>query len=420
MVLKKLFAVILISHILFLSGCSSAHKLVDTPNLYTSSQAYPSQDITKDDATTTPDLLFVTDRQVDSKDGALQFYNSERSSSMAFGAVKIQFGQNMSWDALEVASNSQIRDKDIVLKVEEIKEIVRFPETPLPFRVKNGKAFPDPDSSTAYNKAIQSMQSHLQERLKASKQKDIILYIHGFNTEFNAAALNLADVWHFTGRHGVPVFYSWPAANHGMFGYFKDRESGEFSIFHLKETIRILASTPSLKKLHIIAHSRGTDITTSALRELVIEARAAGKDPRDVLKIENLILAAPDLDFGIVRQRLIAEKFGLAVGQLTVYMNQDDGALGFSQYLMAGLRFGKLSEDDLKDNDKSIFMQVKNVNFVNVEGVSGFLGHSYYRTHPGVLSDITILIRQNLKPGETGRPLIYEQINFWTLPENYP
>ena len=97
-----------------------------------------------------------------------------------------------------------------------------------------------------------------------------------------------------------------------------------------------------------------------------------------------------------------------------------DGALGLSQYLMAGLRFGKLSQYDLDDSDKVIFEQVKNVNFVSVEGVSSFLGHSYYRNHPGVLSDIAILVRKNLKPGDEGRPLVHQQINFWTLPEDYP
>ena len=411
---------ILISLVFILSACSSAHILVDTPNLYVMSQSYPSRDIAEVYETTTPELFFVTDRQIESIDNVTHLYGSARSSSIAFGTVKIQFGQELSWEALEVASNTQTRDQDIFLNVADINEIVRFPAIPLPFRVENGKAVILPESNAAYETAIRSMQGHLQERLEASNQKDILLYVHGVNTEFNDAALNLADVWHFTGRHGVPVFYSWPAANAGMFGYFKDRESGEFSIYHVKETIRILASTPGLEKLHIIAHSRGTDIITTALRELIIEFRAAGKNPRDVLKIQNLILAAPDLDFGVVRQRLIAEKFGLAFGQLTVYMNQDDGALGLSQYLMAGLRFGKLSQYDLDDSDKVIFEQVKNVNFVSVEGVKSFLGHSYYRNHPGVLSDIAILVRQNLKPGDEGRPLIHQQINFWTLPEDYP
>jgi esterase/lipase superfamily enzyme len=411
---------ILISQVFILSACSSVHVLVDTPNLYASSKAYPSQDIEEVYETTTPELFFMTDRQVENSDNSGNSYGTERSPSIAFGTVKIQFGQNLSWDALEAASSTQTRDEEILLNVADVNEIVRFPETPLPFSVENGKAVILPASSAAYEAATRSVKMQLQDRLEASKQKDILLYVHGVNTKFNDAALNLADVWHFTGRHGVPIFYSWPAANEGLFGYFKDRESGEFSIYHVKETIRILASTPGLEKLHIIAHSRGTDIITTALRELIIEYRAAGKNPRDGLKVQNLILAAPDLDFGVVRQRLIAEKFGLAIGQLTVYMNEDDGALGLSQWLMAGLRFGKLSEDDLSDGDRMIFEQVKNVNFVKVEGISSFVGHSYYRNHPGVLSDISILVRQNLKPGDEGRPLVHQHVNFWTLPENYP
>jgi len=412
--------IILISKVFILSACSSVNVLVDTPNLYPSPQAYPSQDIAEGYETTRPELFFVTDRQVERDDKAWNFYGTERSSSIAFGTLKIEFGHDLSWDALAAASNTRTRNNDIFLNVTGINEIVRFPETPLPFRVENGKSVIFPDSKAAYESATRSMQMHLHERLEASKQKDIILYVHGVNTQFNEAALNLANVWHFTGRYGVPIFYSWPAANPGLFGYFKDRESGQFSVYHVKETIRALASTPGLKKLHIIAHSRGTDIITTALRELVIEFRAAGKKPRDVLKIENLILAAPDLDFGVVRQRLMAEKFGLAFSQLTVYMNQDDSALNLSQWLMAGLRFGKLSHEDLSDSDKAIFQQVKNVNFVGVEGVKSFFGHNYYKNHPGVLSDIAILVRQNLKPGEAGRPLIHEEINFWTLPENYP
>ena len=36
--------------------------------------------------------------------------------------------------------------------------------------------------------------------------------------------------------------------------------------------------------------------------ELVIELRAADQKPIDVLKIQNIILAAPDLDFGVVER----------------------------------------------------------------------------------------------------------------------
>jgi hypothetical protein len=153
--------IILFSQVLILSACSSAHVLVDTPNIYTKPQTYPPQDIAEDYETTTPELFFVTDRQVESNDNAWNFYGTERSSSMAFGTLKIQFGHDLSWDALAAASNTQTRDDDIFLNVTDINEIVRFPEIPLPFRVENGKPVILPDSRAAYEAATRSMQIQL-------------------------------------------------------------------------------------------------------------------------------------------------------------------------------------------------------------------------------------------------------------------
>lgn len=412
--------VFLLLTLLVLSACSTTHPLVDTPNLYRYSIGYPEENILPDLKTTTADIFFITDRQQEALPDGILFYGTERSASMAFGTAKIEFGPDLTWEELANASNAAPREQDILLELIDAEEIVRFPETPLPFSIQNGVIIPLPEVQKEYKNAILKVQNNIQKHLDKTQDKDVILFIHGFNNDFSAAALSIADIWHFTGRMGVPVFYTWPAATGGMFGYFKDREAGEFTIFHLKETLRILAGVPEVERIHIIAHSRGADIATTALRELVIEARAARKNPRQSLKIENLILAAPDLDFGIVTQRLIAEKFGPAIGQITVYMNQDDGALGLSQYLMSGLRFGKLAKKDLAENEQKIFEQVKNVNFINVEGVSSFLGHSYYRVHPGVLSDIVITIRDRLVPGDPARPLIHDQFNFWILPEGYP
>lgn len=400
-----------------LSACGSArHALVDTPNLYIYSDEYPETTLPTNLQTVIPDIFYVTDRRPEA-DG---HYGSERSASMAFGKAHISFGEDLTWAELSKASSTAKRQEDIFIDLASTEEIIRFPETPLPFYVENGKITVTPEAQRAYQNATQSMKTALEERLAASQSKDIVLFVHGFNNDFQDSALTMAEIWHFTGRKGVPVFYTWPAASGGLLGYFVDRESGEFSIYHLKETLRILANTSGAERIHIIAHSRGTDITTTALRELVIEARAAGKNPRQALKIENLILAAPDLDFGVVRQRLIAEKFGPAFGQITVYMNQGDEALGLSQSLMSGLRFGRLAKNDLNKNDEQILKRIKNVHFINVEGVNSFVGHGYYREHPGVLSDIAIAIRHRLKPGELGRPLIHERINFWTLPEDYP
>ena len=100
---------------------------------------------------------------------------------------------------------------------------------------------------------------------------------YGYNNTFEDGTFVIAELWHFLGRQGVPILYTWPA---GFFcrlrGYNHDRESGEFTVFHLKQFLRIVASTPGLEQLHLVAHSRGTDVLTTALRELFIETWAAG------------------------------------------------------------------------------------------------------------------------------------------------
>jgi esterase/lipase superfamily enzyme len=159
------------------------------------------------------------------------------------------------------------------------------------------------------------LREQLVSRLAKSKNKEVVMFIHGYNNKFDDAQFTIAGLWHLLGRKGIALTYSWPAAHGGLFGYFIDRESGEYTIYHLKETLRLLFSIPEIERIHLIAHSRGTDVTTSALRELMIEERAKGNVVSKRFRIENLMLAAPDLDFGVISQRLMAEQFATAIGR---------------------------------------------------------------------------------------------------------
>ena len=399
------------------SACSTSRLLVDSPRIYSvENKAYISDHVSPPYQTVSPQILYVTDRKLD-QDGK---YVAERSVSMAFGEVTIEYGDLLGWNDLTRLSSQDPRERDVPLTITAIDEITRFPETPLPFYIDDGEMVTQREAELRYDSSVLSMQDHIRKIVERSVAKDIIFYIHGFNTSFEDAAFNLADIWHFTERHGVPIFYSWPAAHGGLLGYFADSESGEFSIFHLKETLRILAEISEVEKIHIIAHSRGTALISTAIRELVIESRACRVQDRDGLKLENVILAAPDLDMGVVQQRLAAERLSTSITTITVYMNEDDGALGLSEWLVDGLSFGRLTQNDLSPHEIEMIGQMENVNFIDVKGVSGFIGHSYYRTNSNMLSDLAILITQGFKPGAEGRPLIRRDSLFWELPENYP
>ena len=135
-------------------------------------------------------------------------------------------------------------------------------------------------------------------------------------------------------------------------GYNHDRESGEFTIYHLKQLIRHLAMVPELEKIHIIAHSRGTDVASTALRELLIEARGAGNLLRETMKIGHVILASPDLDMEVVRQRFGAERFDNACEHLTIYVSSKDKAIGLAEWLFQSKqRLGQLRHP--RDCDRS-------------------------------------------------------------------
>jgi esterase/lipase superfamily enzyme len=365
------------------------------------------------------DMFYVTDRLPDPEKKQLE-YGTKRSDSVGFGSTLIDIGNGLSWDQLMEVSESGSGGRSLDMTVRERTELGRFPPTPHPFSVIAGRPVEAPETLKEFNKTSEMFRAEINRRLILTERKDIIIYVHGFNNTFDEAAANLAGVWHFMGRQGVPLVYTWPAAHGGLFGYFIDRESGEFTIFHLKEILKLLASFSEIENIHIIAHSRGTDITTSALRELIIESRGAGKNPRESLRIKNLILAAPDLDFGVMRQRLIAEKFGVAFGQITVYTAQTDTALNISEFIMTGLRLGHLESKNFSDTEKEIFSSVKNVNFIDVIDVRSFISHSYYLDSPFASSDLIRVLLNSSKPGSTDRPLTHKQNNFWEIPPDYP
>lgn len=369
------------------------------------------------------EIFYITDRAIkksgasskDRKQTELR-YGAHRSPSLAYGSATVKFkNKSIDWDALILASNRAKRKNRFQFSLDSIVELGRFPASPYQFiRTESGIELAA-DVAQQRNEEIINFHNQLEKRLNQTELKDVILYVHGFRNKFDDAVFTMTGLWHFMQRQGVPIIYSWPAGKGGLTGYFTDRESGEFTVFHLKETLRFLSEMPSIANIHIISHSRGTDVTTTALRELVIENRAAGINPRQNLKIKNLVLAAPDLDFEVMQQRLMAEQFGPAIGNITIYTSRADKALRLSQFIMSGLRFGRVRSKDVELNERNIFAAAGNVDFIQVPKNKRFIGHSYFHSNPAVSADLIRLITQGATPGSAERDLIPLGDNFWQV-----
>lgn len=404
---------------LLLAACAGP-RLADMPNVHAGPAGYPAADVAPSARTVQPEIWFVTDRA--RLDGAppAQPYGSGRSAEMAFGKAKVRFGEGLDWPALVARTGGDGGRGAIRLRPVEVTEKVRFPATPLPFDVANGRVRTLPEAQAAWDAEAATFRDEIAAALARTERREVTIYVHGVATTFEEAQGTLANLWHWAGRPGVPLLYSWPSGNTGFFGYFRDREAGEFTIFHLKQTLRMLAATPGLERINVIAHSRGTDVATSALRELAIAERAAGRVPRRSLKLGTLILSAPDLDFGIMQQRLVAEQFGPALDQINVYINPGDGPLGLAQTLLSGQRFGRIRPEDLTEPLRETFARIGNVHFIGVEEARPALGHNYFRDNPAVVSDIVLALRHRVPPGGVLRPMRRLDGNFWALHRDYP
>lgn len=393
---------------LMMGGCASSYPAGSAP----SGWAGYNQTHADNADLMTGEILYITDRAP--RGGG---YGVERSTSMAAGKARIEV-TGMDAPAYGAFMSSE-SDQRPAYSADSINEIIRFPGTPLAFSIENGVLTRERPSLARYQEASKAFQGMLSEAVASQDSGNVLLYVHGFNNTFDHGAFNLFEVWNAAGRASVPVLFSWPTGGRSVWGYLGDTQDGDFAIFHLKEVIRLISAAPEVDSVTILAHSRGVSLVTDALRELMIEARGSGLSMRDTYRVENLILAAPDMDLGVMEQRLVAEAFGMGFGQINVYVNPGDDALGLSGWVFGAPRFGALTAESMSEESKAVFRGVRSVSFISVTDADRFDPHNYFRRHPGVLADIAATIRTGAHPGDPERPLEKGELNFWNLDKDY-
>jgi esterase/lipase superfamily enzyme len=415
---------------LLLAACSGQRVMMPTPNVYVDSGTNVYAGLHQNLKSTEVPLFYITDRQPEKDENGNLKYGFERSASLAFGSTVVDLGEDITWEQLLVASRTDQRLDKVPLKLREITEIVRGPNSPIPYTAVDGKIVEDPDFVAQRDAAAEVFRQVIVQQLSLTPRKEVFIFVHGFHNDFNDAAFAMAELWHFLGRIGVPIIYTWPAGYPGLFGYTYDRESSEFTVYHLRQVLTFIAGFPEVERIHIIAHSRGTDVAVNALRELTIGARAAGIDPKKKYKIHNFVLAAPDIDRQVAQQRLIGDYLSHSAYRFTIYTSPADRAIGWANRLFASPkgRVGTASVEEIPETSRAA-LTGGNANFAYVnfwsatdksDSDADSFGHSYFRNAPTVSSDLILMLRDDLDPGPPGRPLEPLGFKFWRIPPGYP
>lgn len=216
-----------------------------------------------------------------------------------------------------------------------LRMVVSVPPGRRPGTIEWPRGIPDAASSFAVidSKVI----SHEQFVGMAAAGRSALVFVHGYNNNFQESLFRLVQISADADVRSTPILFAWPSrANFSS--YLADRDSSNFSRDELVQTLEDLGTGKVETK--ILAHSMGSWLTVEALRQLRLQSNNRALD-----QIDQVILAAPDIDIDVFRKQL--KVVGNLEKPIIVLSTQDDLALATSRWLAgASAKVGALDIDD--------------------------------------------------------------------------
>ncbi|WP_235557275.1 alpha/beta hydrolase [Methyloglobulus morosus] len=211
--------------------------------------------------------------------------------------------------------------------------------------------------------------------------KSILVYIHGYNVNFEEAAIRAAQIGFDLKVPGITAFYSWPSQG-TLLGYGADYDNIQISEDSLSRFLVKMAKNTNADRVHIVAHSMGNYGLLRAMSGATAKATDSG------IKFGQIFLAAPDVDVALFRQ--LANIYPKVSERTTLYVSAKDKAVDASSWLR-------------KNQPRAGYMPpitiVKGIDTIEATNIDvGLLGHSYFSEAAGILGDMHNLLLHNDPP----------------------
>ncbi|MBX5193457.1 alpha/beta hydrolase [Rhizobium sp. NZLR3b] len=166
------------------------------------------------------------------------------------------------------------------------------------------------------------------------RSRRVLVFVHGFNNRYEDAVYRFAQIVHDSHADVAPVVFTWPSRA-SIFDYNYDKESTNYSRDALEELLTRTAANPAVSDITIMAHSMGTWLTVEALRQMAI------RNGHVAPKINNVILASPDLDVDVFGRQFVS--LGKDRPHFTIFVSRDDRALALSRRISGNVdRLGQI------------------------------------------------------------------------------
>lgn len=180
-----------------------------------------------------------------------------------------------------------------------------------------------------------------------SQRKEAFVFVHGYNTSFEGAAIRTAQLAVDMNLDGAPILYAWPSRA-SLLGYAADTRTvaDEALLDEVAAFLTDVARRTGAARVHLVAHSMGARVLTRALDR--IAADQGGGTPM----FHEAVLAAPDVgvdEFEATFPRIlpVAERF-------TLYASRRDRALQVSEQINRMQRVGDARRIIVRDGLQTV------------------------------------------------------------------
>lgn len=261
------------------------------------------------------------------------------------------------------------------------------PKSLLPFGSNSEAASSPVDLSTIDDVRPLSTEEFLagvRQQVDRSRQRDVLLFVHGFNVRFDASVVRAAQIALDMPFNGAVLAYSWPSQG-GVQNYAVDEPINAASVAPFQEFLTTLRSglDPDVR-IHILVHSMGNRIVMQGLSTWNVP-ESAPQPP-----IDNLALMAPDV--GLSDFRACAPGVVERCRRVTLYASVHDAALIASKNLHQEQRAGDA-------HPPVICAGIETIDCSAVD-ITSLMGHSYYSANVAVLSDLFQTIKRDRPAAE--------------------
>lgn len=388
-------------------------QLMPPPAVYLDGEVDPFPLISQSNFQDQTKLFYVTDRRPATEGDKSEFYANERAFALRGGAVRVQADPPFkNWEEVRAVSLTKDATKKRLLRVNGVDEFGFLP-------VESISVLPDQPSAEEKARGGKRFAADINKKLASSVQKDIFIYVHGYNVDFDYPILASKEVQHYLGCRGAFITYAWPATPNRL-AYFKDLETADSTRKNLREFILFLSRNTTAKNIHIIGYSAGSRLAFEAVYDLALKyPMGSSGAPR----LGQVILIGSDVDRSYFAQALDDGVLD-STGEVIVYMSSTDAALRMSSIVLGQDRLGQVNvaDDGFSLGVRKNLRTVKGLTLIDVsdaEGSSFGNGHSYFRSSPWASSDMFVSLIYGIDAQARGLVRGRDDA-YWSFPDDYP